>query len=257
MNKLSLNINLTIIIPCFNEALDLEHTIETNIKNAKEYLKNFEIIIVDDGSTDYTLRIAKAFTKKYSNIQIVSHKKNLGLGAAILSGAKIARYDLITYLPGDGQVYVRDIIVGLQKAKDADLVLTYRKSRSDYTLYRKFLSWCLTILVRILFGLKYRDYNWVHIYKKDIFSKIEIKSKGVFFLAEIVIKAHKQHMKIAQAESIYRPRRSGISKTAKLLTILKAFFDLLSIWYSLLYFNKKIISKTRSYSHDEVESSVS
>lgn len=233
MKKIFLNINLTIIIPCFNEALDLEHTIKTNINDAKKYLKNFEIIIVNDGSTDDTLRIAKRLDKKYPNIRIITHKKNLGLGAAIQSGVKISKYPLITYLPGDGQVYVRDIIVGLQRTKEADLVLTYRKNRSDYTLYRKFLSFCLTILMRILFGLKYRDYNWVHIYKKIIFSKFEIKSNGVFFLGEIVIKAHREHLKILEAESIYRPRRSGTSKTAKLGTILKAFFDLLAVWYNL------------------------
>lgn len=233
--KIFSNINLTIIIPCFNEELDLEHTIKTNINDAKRYLKNFEIIVVNDGSTDDTLKIAERLDKKYSNIRIITHKKNLGLGAAIQSGVKISRYDLITYLPGDGQVYVGDIIVGLQKAKDADLVLTYRKNRSDYTLYRKFLSFCLTILIRILFGLKYKDYNWVHIYKKIIFSRIEIKSNGVFFLGEIVIKAHREHLKIVEAESIYRPRRSGTSKTAKFQTILKAFFELLAIWYNLLY----------------------
>lgn len=239
MKKISLDINLTIIIPCFNEALNLEDTIKTNINDAKKYLKNFEIIIVNDGSTDNTLKIAKTLYKTYSAIRVLSHKKNLGLGAAILSGAKIAKYDLITYLPSDGQVYLRDIIVGLLKAKEADLVLTYRKERVDYTLYRKFLSLCLTLLIRILFGLRYRDYNWVHIYKKSVFSKIKIKSNGVFFLGEIVIKAHRQHMKIVEAESIYRPRRSGKSKTAKLRIVLKAFFDLLAVRYSFLYFDKK------------------
>lgn len=236
MNEL--NINLTIIIPCFNEELDLAHTVKTNIDDAKKYLKNFEIIIVNDGSTDDTLKIAKKLDKKYSNIRIITHKKNLGLGAAILSGAKISRYDLITYLPGDGQVYLGDIISGLQKAKEADLVLTYRKNRSDYNIYRKFISWCLAVLIRILFGLKYKDYNWVHIYRKNIFSKIEIKSNGVFFLGEIVIKANMQSMKIVEAESIYRPRRSGTSKTAKFIIIFKAFFDLLAIWYSF-YLDKK------------------
>jgi len=245
MNKFSSDIDVTIIVPCFNEVLDLEDTIKTNIDDAKKYLSNFEIIIVNDGSTDNTPRIAKILAKKYSNIRVVTHKKNLGLGAAILSGAKIARYDIITYLPGDGQVYIRDIVVGLQKAKDADLVLTYRKSRSDYTLYRKFLSWCLTILVRIIFGLRYKDYNWVHIYKKNIFSRIEIKSNGVFFLGEIVIKAHRQHMKIVQAESIYRPRRSGTSKTAKLQIVFKTFFDLLVIWFNLFYLKKKDQSKKK------------
>jgi len=243
MNKFSSDIDLTIIIPCLNEGLDLEDTIKTNIEDAKKYLSNFEIVIVNDGSTDDTLTIAERLAKSYSNIRIVTHKKNLGLGSSILSGAKIARYDLVTYLPGDGQVYIRDIIAGLQKARKADLVLTYRKSRRDYTLYRKFLSWCLTILIRILFGLKYRDYNWVHIYKKIIFSKVEIKSNGVFFLGEIVIKAHKQGMKIVEAESMYRPRRSGVSKTAKLRIALRAFFDLLSIWCNLLYPNKKNNSK--------------
>ena len=245
MNKLSSNIDLTIIVPCFNEALNMEYAIKINVTDAKRYLKDFEIIIVNDGSTDDTLRIAKKLCKTYPNIRVVTHKKNLGLGAAILSGAKIAKFDLITYLPGDGQVYVRDIIAGLKKAKDADLVLTYRKERSDYTLYRKFLSWCLTILVKVLFGLKFRDYNWVHIYKKNIFSKIEIKSNGVFFLAEIAIKAQRLHMKIVEAESIYRPRRSGVSKTAKLRTVLKTFFDLLAIWFSLLYLDKKDQNKSK------------
>ncbi|OGH37461.1 MAG: hypothetical protein A3B41_02580 [Candidatus Levybacteria bacterium RIFCSPLOWO2_01_FULL_37_26] len=85
----------------------------------------------------------------------------------------------------------------------------------------------------------------MHIYKKNIFSKIEIKSNGVFFLAEIAIKAQRLHMKIVEAESIYRPRRSGVSKTAKLRTVLKTFFDLLAIWFSLLYLDKKDQNKSK------------
>ncbi len=235
MNDFPLDINLTIVVPCFNEEQSLEDTIKTNSNDANRILKNFEIIIVDDGSTDNTPKIASALSKKDSNIQLVTHKKNLGLGAAILTGARVAKYDLITYLPGDGQVYLGDIVSGLKKAKDADLVLTYRKERSDYNVYRKLLSWGLTQLLRILFGLKYKDYNWVHIYKKSIFSKLEIESKGVFFLGEIVIKAHKQGMKILEAESIYRPRRSGFSKTAKLRTVVNAFFDLSRIWYKIYF----------------------
>ncbi|MDO8657683.1 MAG: glycosyltransferase family 2 protein [Candidatus Levybacteria bacterium] len=239
MNEFPLNIALTIIVPCFNEALNLKETVKINIDDARKYLKNFEIVIVNDGSTDSSVAIASRLAEEYSNIRIVNHKKNLGLGAAILSGTKIAKYNLITYLPSDGQAYVRDIIIGLQKAKDADMVLTYRKNRSDYTLYRKFISLCLTALLKILFGLNYRDYNWVHIYKKDIFSRIKIKSKGVFFLGEVVIKAHEKNMRIVEVESAYRPRRFGKSKTVKWKTISKAFFDLLLIRLDLLY-SKKI-----------------
>lgn len=243
MNESPANVNLSIIIPCFNEAADLEDSVKRNINDGKRYLKNFETIIVDDGSTDNSLGIARKLSKIHSNIRVLSHKKNLGLGAAILSGVKIAKYDLITYLPGDGQAYVRDILAGLRIAREVDLVLTYRKRRNDYTLYRKFLSLCLTMMIRMLFGLRYRDYNWVHIYKKSIFSKLKIKSKGVFFLGEIVIRAHRQNLKIAEAESIYRPRRSGESKTAKLQAVLKAFFSILVVWYSLIYLDKKVKPK--------------
>lgn len=233
MNKLPLNINLTIIVPCFNESLNLERTIKTIITDAQKYLRSFEIIIVDDGSNDNTQKIVSHIKSQYSNIHVITHKKNQGLGAAILSGVKIAKYDLVTYLPGDGQAYLRDIINGLKLVNDADLVLTYRLNRSDYTILRKLLSSCLTILLRIFFGLKYKDYNWVHIYKKNIFSKIETLAKGVFFLGEIVIRAHEQHMKILEVRSVYRPRRSGVSKTAKLRIICIAFLDLLRVWYSL------------------------
>lgn len=246
MREFSSTINLTIIVPCFNESLELENTVKTNIADARKYLNNFEIIIVNDGSTDDSPKIAELLDKKYSSVRVVTHKKNLGLGTAILSGAKIASYDLITYLPGDGQAYLRDIIAGVKKAKDADLVLTYRTSRSDYTVYRKFLSWCLTILLRILFNLRFRDYNWVHIYKKNIFSRIKIKSHGVFFLGEIVIKAERLGLKIVQVESMYRPRRFGTSKTVKLRSVCRAFFDLLGIWYDLLWFKNEDQSKKKS-----------
>jgi len=248
MNKLPLNINLTIIVPSFNEELNLELTIKTIITDAQKYLSSFEVIIVDDGSTDNTQKIALHIKNNYANIYLVTHKKNLGLGAAILSGVKVARYNLITYLPADGQAYLRDIINGLQIAQNADLVLTYRLRRSDYTALRKLLSLSLTILMRIFFGLRYKDYNWVHIYKKHIFSKIEISTKSVFFLGEIVIKAHQQRMKIAEVESVYRPRRSGVSKTAKFRIVSIAFLDLLRVWYSLyigkiLHNAKKIFGK--------------
>ncbi len=234
MDKFPLALDLTIIIPCFDESIELENTVKTNIDNAKKYLRKFEVIIVDDGSTDDSLRIAQLLVKKHSHVRVVKHQKNLGLGAAILSGAKVASYNFITYLPGDGQAYLQDILSGLRKAENADLVITYRTGRTDYTLYRKFLSRCLTILLRLLLGLSFRDYNWVHIYRKNIFSKIDIKSRGVFFLGEIVIKAHRLGLKIVEAESVYRPRLSGTSKTVKFKSVCKASLDMLRIWLESL-----------------------
>lgn len=186
MNKVLPNSNLSIIVPCFNEAFSLEETINSLLHDAKKYLNRFEIIIVDDGSTDATPKITRTIQSKNPNISVTTHKKNQGLGAAILSGVKRAKYDFITYLPGDGQAYLRDIINGLHIANDADLVLTYRPERSDYTLFRKFLSLCLKTLLRILFGLNYKDYNWVHIYKKHIFTKLKITTKGVFFWEKLL-----------------------------------------------------------------------
>ncbi|MCL4415492.1 MAG: glycosyltransferase [Actinobacteria bacterium] len=237
MIKKPSKISLSIIVPTFNEEEGISNTIIQIFKDARrneirEIVNAIEVIVIDDGSSDDTSKLLNKL-EKYK-IKIIKHKTNKGLGASIITGVKNATKEYITYLPADGQAFLREITKGLRIAPKGDLILTYRGIRADYNPYRHLLSNTLMIFMKIFFGLNYKDYNWVHIYNKKLFDNIKTKSQGVFFLAEIVTRASKGGFKILEAEARYNSRSSGYYKNARLSVALTTLKDLFKLWIELM-----------------------
>lgn len=231
-------VDLSIIVPAYNEEEGIKDTVLAIFKDSKKnpikkLIGKLEIIVVDDGSTDKTFERAKKLIRRYRNLKLVKHKRNQGLGSSIKTGILNSKYNFITYLPADGQAFLREIEGGLKLAPKADLVLTYRGKRIDYNSYRNILSNTLMLSMKLLFGLNYTDYNWVHIYKKDLFKKIKVNSNGVFFLAEIVIRTHNAQLFIAETQAKYNPRNSGYSKNARIPVVIRTLIDLVKLWKEL------------------------
>lgn len=238
MVKKASKIDLSIIVPVFNEEEGIEKTIielfkDLKKESVKSLINSFEIIVINDGSWDGTDKALKSIKKSYPNIKIITHKINQGLGAALLSGVRHSSKAYITYLPADGQVFLREIPKGLKLAPFADLVLTYRGERADYNAYRNLLSGTLTTFMKLFFQLDFKDYNWVHIYKKSLFKHVNIKSRGVFYLGEVVIRTQNAGFKILEAEADYHPRSTGRSKNARIYVVLNTLKDLLKLWMDL------------------------
>lgn len=243
MSKKSSKFDLSIIVPVFNEEGGVEISINEIFKDLrssliKRVISGFELIIIDDGSWDNSYKIIQKLNKRYKNIKIVKHITNQGLGASLMTGIRNSSKEYVTYLPADGQAFLREIIEGLKIARLADLVLTYRGKRVDYNPYRHLLSNSLMILMRFFFGLNYKDYNWVHIYQKDLFKHIKVKSKGVFFLGEVVARTYNAGFKILEVEAKYHPRSTGYSKNAKVSVALATLRDLAKLWFELRIFRK-------------------
>lgn len=232
MQKIKKNLpGLTIAIPAYNEEENLAWVIKNVLLKAPKYLSDFEIIIIDDGSTDKTGKIADKFTKENKNIKVI-HQKNGGYGEAMLRGIKEAKKDFVAYMPADGQFLVEDMTRCFPLMRRADLILGYRGRRKDYTLYRKILSFGNLFLLRLLFGLSYKDVNWLNIWRTKEVKKIKVKSRGVFLLAEIIINFKRKKLTIVEAPSFYRVRRGGKVKNAKPKVALQALKDVLSFWIS-------------------------
>lgn len=239
MVKHTPKIDLSIIIPVFNEEEGIQAAIVEIYKDAitsqvRKIIKSFEVIVVDDGSDDNTSLVLKNM-KRYKKLRIITHTSNQGLGASIMTGVKYSNKRYITYLPADGQVFLREVLAGLKAAHLADLVLTYRDNREDYNPYRHFLSSSLMISMRFFFKLHFKDYNWVHIYNKGLFKIVKPKSKGVFYLAEIVARANGKGSRILEVPAKYHPRSSGYSKNAKPRIVLRTLMDLFKLWIELKF----------------------
>lgn len=179
-------INLSVIIPCFNEENNILHTIK-KVKNVLKNYRKYEILIIDDGSTDNTKSILKKFIKKDQKlVRVISIHKNQGVQNAIYSGAKNSKYKYATHFPGDDSFQKKSIKNLIKYTGDKELILGYRK---DYHSKINFLRWMLSktliILMQILTNTKIKDFHGPYICKTK-FLKKKIKSKRYDGQIEII-----------------------------------------------------------------------
>ncbi len=147
---------ISVFFPCINEEGNIEDTVKGAIKVLEKLSLKYEIIIVDDGSTDNTGKIAEKLARENPNIKVIHHPKNLGYGEALKSGFYNAKYGTVVYTDGDRQFDFSEITEFLEKIEENDLVIGYRKSRQDPLLRKLFgKGWRLTL--RTLFGLTLKD----------------------------------------------------------------------------------------------------
>lgn len=228
---------ITIAIPAYNEEENIEWVVKDCLKNLPRYFSDFEVLVVDDGSRDKTGTITDYLAKQYENVRVI-HQPNGGYSAAMLKGIRNARKDFVAYLPADGQYLIPDMAEMYPLMETSDLVLGYRGIRKDYNLYRKILSYGYLIFLWLLFGINVKDLNGPNIWRTKEVNKIKkvysVKSKGVFLLAEIVARFKAKGLRITEAPSIYRSRRGGEVKNAKLSVSLQTALDALRLKWKLL-----------------------
>lgn len=226
--------SLSIVIPAYNEEGNLTNLVKETLKDASEITNDFEIIVVNDGSSDKTAVVANSLAKVYKNVKVIHHKKNQGLARTVWTGIRSSNKDIILYIEGDGQQPFRDQINLLRKIKDADVVLGIRGKRIDYNLFRNTLSQGYLILLRLFFNLKYQDVNWSQAYRRKIFDKVELKSITPFFSTEVAIRASRQGFRVEEALSTYKPRENGSSSLGNVLTAYKMFREMIIFRLGLL-----------------------
>lgn len=227
--------NLSVFFPCINE----EGNIEDNVKKAENILNKlkleYEIIIIDDGSTDKTGQIADRLALENARIRVIHHPKNLGYGEALKSGFYNARYDVIVYTDGDGQFDFSQVTEFLEKIKDNDLVLGYRIKRQDPFLRKLFgKGWRLTLLA--FFRVTFKDVDCgFKMIRKEVLQKIPHleSSRGAMINAELAIKAKKYGFKVGQVGVNHYPRLSGKPTGANFMVIIKSYLDLIKLWWRL------------------------
>ena len=226
--------SLSIIIPAYNEEGNLRNLISYTREDAKKISRDFEIIIINDGSSDKTGLVSELFAKKHKNVRVIHHKKNQGLALAWRSGIQACKKDIILYIEGDGQQPLKDQHDLLEKIKHADLVLGFRSDRSDYSFFRKLLSRGYLFLIWLFFNLKYKDVGWSQAYRRKIFDKVKIKSVTPFFDTEVVIKALRNGFRVAEARSFYRRREKGATSLGNIKTACKMFEEIIKMRFGFL-----------------------
>lgn len=238
MNKNNYLIDqLSVFFPAYNEEGNIKKTVLKSIEVLKEVAKEWEVLIINDGSKDTTLQIAEKIAKTDNRIKVINHPENKGYGAALRSGFYNAKYSWVAFTDADGQFDFSEIknFIKTQKKTNADLVIGYYRKR-QVPFYRKVNSFLWEMVVYLLFGLKVRDIDcgFKLISKKVINTIPELESeRGAFISSEFLIKAKKKKFKIVEIAVSHYPRTKGVGTGANLNVIIKSFIDLFKLWRKL------------------------
>ncbi len=222
-------VSVSVFFPCYNEQDNVARVVEEALAVLRKLNADFEVIIVDDGSSDATGRIADEICRQDGRIKVVHHPTNLGYGAALQSGFKAATKELVFYTDGDGQFDMNEMPPLLPLMAEYDVVSCYRLNRRD-PFIRKVNGWCWTKLVCLLFGMGIRDIDCAFkLYKREIFDNIKLTSTGALIDTEILARAIRKGYRITQRGVHHYPRTAGTQTGANLRVIYRAFKELFQL----------------------------
>jgi glycosyltransferase involved in cell wall biosynthesis len=193
-------------------------------------IPRYEIIIVNDGSTDESGRIADELAAKDPHIKVVHHPENQGYGAALVSGFTAARYEWVTFNDGDGQFDLGNLERFFEPSGRVDAVLGYRRVRNDHA-GRKLNAWLWGGLVRGILGLKVRDLDCgFKLFRTEQVRRLgTLEARGAVISAELLMKLKMQGCTWEEVPVEHYPRLGGVPSGARLRVILRAVWELLRL----------------------------
>jgi len=218
--------SISLVFPAFNEELNIEKATSQALTILPKYAKKFEVLVVNDGSSDSTGEIIDRLAKNDTRITPIHHPKNRGYGAAIGSGFKNATMDYVFFTDSDLQFDLKEIGELTRWIGEFDIVVGYRANRADQ-MHRKLNAWAWNQLVKLLLGIKARDIDCAFkLFRREVFDEISLNSMGAMVNTELLARASKHGFTMKEVPVSHFPREAGQQTGANLRVIMKAFSEL-------------------------------
>jgi glycosyltransferase involved in cell wall biosynthesis len=228
---------LSIFFPMWNE----EHYVERAVGAARRVceqmvadgsIADYELLIVDDASTDRTPELADKLAAEDPHVRVIHHERNRKLGGSMKTGFANARGDLILYSDADLPFDMEEVprAVRLLREYEVDMVSAYRFDRTGEGYLRAVYTFFYNLMIRWMFRVKARDINFAFkLCRRRIFERVELKSEGSFIDAELFIRTTRLGYDILQMGVDYFPRTRGESTLASpgiIVTIMREMLAL-------------------------------
>jgi glycosyltransferase involved in cell wall biosynthesis len=225
--------SLSVAVPCYNEADNLERVVGTLSQALPELFDDYEIILVNDGSRDDTGTIAERLSQANAHIRVVHHPVNQGYGASVKSGYYTATKELVCLFPGDGQFDILEISNLLPIMERADIAATYRINRRD-PFHRKVNQFLYNNAIRLLFGIRLKDIDCgFKLMKSKIFQVVQLETKGALIDAEFYFKSKRKGFTYLSVGVNHYPRLAGSSTGAKFYVVFHAVYEIFRFWWKI------------------------
>ena len=223
---------VSVIVPAFNEVENIGPLLaELSTKLPDSY----EVIIVDDGSTDGTADVAERACAQYPFLSVVRHAHNQGKTAAIVTGLEHSRGEFVSVLDADLQFLPEDVVAQVAKLREGYGLVTGRK-QGHYE--KRFVSNVYNGMARMLFGLKVQDINALKTFRREALEGVSLRKDWHRYIVPL---AASRGFKIAEIPVTLRPRHAGEAKYSGRFRILIGLFDLVAVAFQLTFMRKPML----------------
>jgi len=203
-------VDLSVVLPAFNEAGNIERVVEDAAAYLEEQGIRYEIHVVDDGSRDETPQVLERLSRQAPALRVVRHPRNRGYGAALRTGLAAVRGEHVLLADGDGQFRIRALAPLWDRRHEADLVLGFRNPRKDPWL-RRLAGWLYgRVVVPAALGGRFRDVNCgFKLMRRRVVEGMELRATGALFSAELLTRARLAGATWVEVGVDHFPRRAG------------------------------------------------
>ncbi len=231
----STNASISLILPAWNEAEVIVHAIEEADEALRELTNCYEIVVVDDGSTDGTAELVEQAMESNGCVRLVRHDRNRGYGAALRNGFAAAKKNLVVFTDSDCQFDLHELDRFILLSQSYDIVCGYRIDRKDTPL-RCLYSRCYNHMVRFLLGTGLRDVDCaMKMFHRDVVQNLTISTDGFLVNSELLTQARRKNHSIVEVGVSHRPRTEGQS-TVSIHHIPKVLTSLARYWWNSVQF---------------------
>lgn len=221
---------LSLVLPAHNEQENIEIVVRAALETLPKYAPEFEILVVNDGSSDETPSIIEALHREDALMMAIHHETNQGYGGALKSGFSASTGDFVMFMDADRQFDITDISLLAPLVDLFDIVAGFRMERSD-PIHRRINAEIFNLAVRVLFGVHMRDLDCAFkVFRGDQIRGLALTSSGALINAEIQAKLRRQGVTMVQVGVPHHPRVAGHATGGDLSVILRAMRETISLW---------------------------
>ncbi len=224
---------LSLVLPAHNEEGNIQAVTWDALAILPTLFQACEVIIVDDGSTDATPRLADRLAEEDSRVRVIHHPLNQGYGAALRSGFAAARGDRIIFMDADRQFDIREVGKLAAFTDRYDIVAGYRTRRQD-PLPRVLLGATFNTVVKVLFGVWVKDIDCgFKLFRANLLREMPLQAPGALLNTEILALAHRRGATVVEVGVTHRPRVAGEQSGGSLRVVLRSLGEMLQLWRRL------------------------
>jgi glycosyltransferase involved in cell wall biosynthesis len=220
---------MTYFFPAYNEVDNLGPMVDRALEVLPGFVERFQVVIVDDGSTDGTAEEADRLAAAHPQVTAIHHHVNRGYGEAVRTGIKTGTGDVILYTDGDQQFDLAELSLLWPVIHGADVVVGYRIKRADPP-HRLFIAWTYNHLLRVIFRLRVHDVDCAFkLIRREVAEAVDPEAGGAFFSAEFLLRARHLGFIVTEVGVHHYPRLLGKPKGATPAVILRTIREMLAL----------------------------